>query len=280
MPNEILEKTFTVSAPARLALGNIRGLVGIRPGADGVITVKAEKLVNTGDDQRTEIEMIQEADGLVKVKTRFLDSWVDWLFGARPCKVNYTVTAPRACALRVDGVSNELFVEGFEGDSSFNTVSGGMTVRALNGSLSFDSVSGDMQLSDLTGKLRLNTVSGGIKGVHLSGALNLDTVSGKIELEKSSLPSVKATTVSGKIELETGLGDGPYKFNSVSGNLIMKLPADVHCTAELHSLSGSLSVKLPTISSSQHNGTRTTEIQGGGVKIYLNSVSGNMEIRS
>jgi DUF4097 and DUF4098 domain-containing protein YvlB len=280
MPNEILEKTFTVSAPVRLALGNIRGLVDIRPGMDGVITVKAEKLANTGDANRTEIEMLQEGDGSVKVKTRFLDAWIDWIFGARPCKVNYTVTAPRACALRVDGVSNELFVEGFEGDSSFNTVSGGMTVRALNGSLSFDSVSGDMQLSDLTGKLHLKTVSGHVKGIQLSGALHMDTVSGDIELEKSTLPSVKATTVSGRLRLETGLGDGPYKFNSVSGKLIMKLPADARCTAELQSLSGGLSVKLPTTSGSRHNGTRSTEIQGGGVKVFLNSVSGNMEITS
>jgi len=280
MPNEILEKTFTVPAPARFELNNIRGSVDIRPGADGVITIRAEKLVNTGNAKQTEIEMLQEADGSVKVKTRFPDFWLDWLFGSKPCKVNYTVTAPRACAIQVNGVSSDMFVEGFEGDASFKTVSGEMTARALNGSLRFDSVSGDMQLSDLTGELRLNTVSGGIKAAGLSGALNLDTVSGDIGLEKSSLPSVKATTVSGKVELETSLGDGPYKFNSVSGKLIMKLPADAHCTAKLHSVSGGLFVKLPTISSSQHNGTRSAEIQGGGVNIYLNSVSGNMEITS
>ena len=278
MPNEILEKTFPVSTPARLNLGNIRGLVNIHPGAEDVITVRAEKLVNTGDAKRTEIEMIQEADGSVKVKTRFLDSWLDWVFGSKPCKVNYTVTAPRVCALRVDGVSNDMFVEGFEGDSSFNTVSGEMTVRALNGSLSFDSVSGDMQLSDLTGELRLNTVSGGVKGTHLAGTLSLKTVSGEVDFDQSTLQSVSATTVSGGMELETDLGNGPYKFDSISGDLTMKLPADVRCTAELQTVSGDLSIRLPASSVSRQRGRQVTDVQGGGVKVFLKSVSGNMQL--
>lgn len=280
MPNEILEKTFTVSVSPRLVLSNIRGSVDIHPGVDGVISVKAEKLVNTGDAKNTEIEMTQETDGSVKVKTSFPDFWFGWLLGSKPCKVNYTITAPRSCALQVNGVSNDVFAEGFEGDSSFKTVSGDVTVRALNGSLSFDSVSGDMQLSDLTGKLRLNTVSGEIVGTHLSGTLDLNSVSGDIELEQSNLPSVMARTVSGEMTLETELGDGPYQFNSISGDLTLKVPADTHCTAELHSMSGDLSVKLPVASTSRYNGARVTKVQGGGVKVHLTSVSGDMEIRS
>ena len=280
MPNEILEKTFTVSAPARLVLSNIRGSVDIRPGVDDLITVKAEKLVNTGDAERTVIEMTQEPDGSVKVKTDFPEIWYGWLFGSKPCKVNYTITAPRTCALQVNGVSNEVFAEGFEGDASFKTVSGGMKVRSLNGSLSFDSVSGDMDLSDLTGKLRMNTVSGEINGTHLSGTLSLNTVSGDISLEESDLPSVTARAVSGEVTLETGLGDGPYTFNSVSGDLKLKVPEDTHCTAKLQSMSGDLSVKLPVDSVSRHNGMQTIDVQGGGVKVYLNSISGDMRIRS
>ena len=280
MSNQILENNFTVSASARLVLCNIRGSVDIRPGTDGVITVKAEKEVDTGDPKQTEIDMTQEADGCVKIKTRFPDSWLDWFFSSMPCKVNYIVTAPRACALQITGVSNSVFVEGFEGDASFKTVSGGMTVRALNGSLNFDTVSGDMELSDLTGKLHLNTVSGDIKGAHLSGALNLKTVSGDIEFKQSSLPTVTANAVSGGMELDTSLGEGPYKFNSVSGDLTIKLPADAHYTAELQSLSGDLSIKLPVTSVSRHNGKQSAEVQGGGVKVYLNSVSGDMEIKS
>lgn len=278
MSDEILEKTFSVSGSPRLVLGNIRGSVDIRPGADGVIMVKAEKLVTSGDANATTIEMTQEADGMIRVKTRFSEPWLGWLFGSRPCKVNYTVTAPRNCALEVSGVSNELFVEGFEADASFKTVSGEMTVRGLKGSLSFDSVSGEMWLSDLTGNLHLNTVSGGVNGKHLAGTLSLNTVSGEVDFDQSTLQSVNATTVSGGMELETALGDGPYKFDSVSGDLTMKLPADVRCTAELRTVSGDLSIRLPASSISRQRGRQVTEVQGGGVKVFLKSVSGNMQL--
>jgi DUF4097 and DUF4098 domain-containing protein YvlB len=275
-----LEKTFAVSGTARLSLGTIRGSVDIRPGTDGVIMVKAEKLADTGDTENTVIEMTQEADGSVKIKTRFTDYWLGWLFGSKPCEVNYTITAPRACALTVNGVSADVFIEGFEGDASLKTVSGDITVRTLHGSLSFDSVSGDVQVADLAGDLRFNTVSGDINGERLAGAVHLNTVSGDVDFEESNLPSVSASTVSGEVAMETGLGEGPYSFNSVSGDLTLKVPADTHCTAELHTLSGDLSVKLPVTSTTIHNGKRSVEAQGGGVRVYLNSVSGDMRIKS
>lgn len=280
MSNQILEKTFTVSGAARLSLGAIRGSVDIRPGADGVITVKAEKLAETGDAENTVVEMTQDGDGSVKVKTRFTDYWLGWLFGSKPCKVNYMVTAPRSCALTINGVSNEVSAEGFEGDASFKTVSGDMTVRALNGSLYFDSVSGDVQVADLTGDLRFNTVSGDISGERLAGAVHLNTVSGDIDFEESNLPSVSVSTVSGEVTMETGLGEGPYSFKSVSGDLTLKVPADAHLSAELQTLSGDLSVKLPVTLMSRRNGKQSVEAQGGGVRVSLNSVSGDMRIKS
>ena len=280
MSNPILEKTFSVSGAARLELGNIRGSVDIRPGADGVIVVKAEKLANTGDGGNTAIEMKQESDGAVKVRTRFSEFWLGWLFGSRPCKVNYVVTAPRACARKINGVSNDLFAEGFQGDSSFKTVSGDMTLRALDGALRCESVSGDMQLSDLNGDLHLETVSGDVSGARLSGTMALHSISGQAEFEQSSLSSVSANAVSGGMTLETGLGAGPYKFNSVSGDLTLKIPAEARCTAELHTISGDLHVKLPAASLSRRNGVQTADVQGGGVRVYLNSVSGDMEIKA
>ncbi len=280
MSDEIFEQVFQVTGPARLEVNNIRGSVDIRPGADGIITVKAVKQAHTGDGARTEIEMKQEADGSVKVKTRFPEVHLGWLFGSHPCEVDYTITAPRACAIHANGVSNELFAEGFEGDASFKTVSGDLTVRALHGALSLNSVSGDMELANLTGSLRLSTVSGDITGTHLSGTVSLNTVSGDVELEQSSLLSVEATTVSGDMEMETALGDGPYKFNSVSGEVTLKVPADTRCSAELQSISGDISTRLPATSVSRHNGTQTVEVQGGGVKVYLHSVSGDMELKS
>jgi DUF4097 and DUF4098 domain-containing protein YvlB len=280
MSDEVYEQVFQVPGSARLEVNNIRGSVDIRTGSDGIITVKAVKQVNTGNADRTEVEIKQASDGTVKASTRFPEATFGWLFGARPCEVDYTIIAPRACSIKANGVSNDLYAEGFEGDAFFKTVSGDMTVRALNGAVSLSSVSGEMELADLTGNLHLTTVSGDVKGVHLSGSASLNSVSGDVDFEQSSLPHVEATTVSGEMKLETGLGAGPYKFNSVSGDLTLKVPADTRCSAELQTVSGDISTKLPTTSVSRHNGTQMVEVQGGGVKVTLHSVSGDMELKS
>src|SRR5512135_851218 len=122
--SETIEKTFTVTAPARLNLGNILGSVVIRPGNDGVIHVIAIKQTGSGDPKATEIEMTQEGDGTVKVTTRYPEAWWGWIIGSFPCPVDYTVEAPRGCSLKINGVSNDASAEGFEGQFDFHSVSG------------------------------------------------------------------------------------------------------------------------------------------------------------
>jgi DUF4097 and DUF4098 domain-containing protein YvlB len=280
MSEDNFEQVFQVSQPARLDVSNIRGSTQIHSGAEGVITVKAVKHEDTGDSKNTEIEIAQEGDGTVKVKTRFPEIHWGWLTGSQPCKVDYVITAPRACTLKVNGVSNDTLVEGFDGDTSFNSVSGDMTLKTMNGNVRVNTVSGDLDLSGLTGELRLNTVSGDIRGKSLTGPVHLDTVSGDIEFDEANLPSVQATTVSGDLLFKTALGEGPYKFNSVSGEVELKIPAETHCSAELNSVSGSLSVNLPATSISRQRGRQAVEIQGGGVKVSLSSVSGDLALVS
>src|SRR5512142_2196373 len=117
--SETIEKTFTVSSPARLNLSNIRGSVDIRPGPEGVIHVTAVKQTGWGDPKSTEIEMTQEADGTVKVATHYPEAWWGWIIGSFPCAVEYTVEAPRSCSLKVNGVSNTATASGFEGEFDF-----------------------------------------------------------------------------------------------------------------------------------------------------------------
>jgi DUF4097 and DUF4098 domain-containing protein YvlB len=278
--SEIIEKTFTVASPARLDLSNIRGSVEIRPGKDGIIHVSASKDTHSGDAGHTEIELFQETDGTVRVATRFPEGAWSWLFGSFPCRVDYVIQAPRKCSLKINGVSSETFAEGFEGEFAFHSVSGEISLHNLTGPVKVDTVSGEMELAELAGGLRLNTVSGKVNGKHIVGPLHLDTISGQVSLEESSLSSVEATTVSGRMVYQTAFGAGPYRFNSVSGDVELLVPSETHCSAELHAISGKLSTKLPATSIARQGANQAIEVQGGGVKIYLHSVSGNLSLAS
>jgi len=276
--SEIIEKTFTVVSPAFLDLSNIRGSVEIHSGEEGAIHVIATKDTNTGDAKGTEIELSQETDGTVKVATRFPEGAWAWLFGSFPCKVDYVVQAPRKCFLKIKCVSSETHVEGFEGEFSFQTVSGGITLHMLTGPVKVDTASGDVELAELTGDLHLNTVSGKVSGKRIHGPIHLGTVSGKVTLEESSLPSVEASTVSGRMVYHTALSEGPYRFNSVSGDVKLLVPSDTRCSAELHAISAKFSTQLPATSSMRQSGNQIVEVQGGGVKLTLQSVSGNLSL--
>jgi DUF4097 and DUF4098 domain-containing protein YvlB len=276
--SEMVEKNFKVASPANLNLSNIRGSVEILPGEEGMIYITATKDANSGDAKRTEIEFSQEADGTVKVATRFPEGAWSWLFGSFPCRVDYVVKAPCKCSLKINGVSCETLAEGFEGEFSFQTVSGGMTLRSLSGQIKVNTVSGNLELAELIGDLNLKTISGKVTGKRIQGSVHLDTVSGKVSLDESNLNFVEASTVSGGMRYQTAFGEGPYRFNSVSGDVALLVPPETRCSAELRTISGRLSTKIPATSTSRQNGSQTVEIQGGGVKVLLRSVSGNLSL--
>jgi hypothetical protein len=257
---ENIEKTFSVASPAFLCVYNLRGSVEIHPGEDGIIQVTGIKQLHTGDEKRTEIEIDQEEDGTVKVATRFPDSSWNWLIGSQPCEVDYVVKAPRKCSLKLNGVSNTILAEGFEGATTVNSISGAIT------------------LDDLTGSVNIHNVSGEVYGKRITGAMGLDTVSGDVTLQESDLSSIKANTISGDLRMSTGLSAGPYDFKSVSGQVHLMVPPDTHCAVELHSVSGDLVSAFPVAGYSYHLGSQAVEVQGGGAKISLQSVSGDLSL--
>jgi hypothetical protein len=276
--SEILEKNFMVSSPARLDISNIRGSVEIHSGQEGVINIHITKDANSGDANRTEIELTQAADGTVKAATHFPEGAWSWLFGSFPCRVDYVVEAPSKCSIKINGVSSDAIAEGFEGEFSFHSVSGEMTLYNLTGPVKVNTVSGKVDLAELNGDLHLTTVSGKVSGRRIHGPVQLNTVSGQVAMDESSLSSVDATTVSGRMEYQTAFGAGPYHFHSVSGDIELLVPLETRCSAELHAISGKLYTQLPATSISRQNGNQTAEIQGGGVKVSLQSVSGNLSL--
>lgn len=261
MPEERVEKTFPVDGPAFLEVSNVCGAVDVQPGEDGVIRVEAVKRLDSGDPEHTGIEMTQDEDGCVRVKTRFRKGLGWFAIRRGPCRVEYSLRVPHSCSVKVRCVSSKATVGGLEGKFDLETVSGAMRVQ------------------DLEGKIRLHSVSGKITGERLSGPVELDTVSGKVRLSASDMPSVEASSVSGALVLETALGEGPYRFRTVSGSVRLAVPAGSGCSVEVHSVSGRLRTTLPiTRDWEGDRRRRRAEIQGGGTKVRFGSVSGDLRL--
>ena len=262
MSQETQEKTFNVSGTACLELSNIRGSVDIRSGDDGLIQITAIKHTDSGDAGNTEIELTQHSDGSVIAATHFPDGWWLWLVGSVPCRVDYVVKMPRNATLKVRGVSNRAYIDGLSGDFDIH------------------SVSGDITLQNLGGAVLVNSVSGKISAKSLSGSLKLTSVSGRADVASSKLDSIHAKTTSGDLDIQTSLQNGPYGFHSVSGNVDLTLPANAHYSAQLHSVSGKINSAFPIAYRSYGHGSQAVDVQGGGVMISAQSVSGNLTLHA
>ena len=255
MSDETIEKSFQVSAQARLTISNIRGSITIQPGEVNVIEVSAVKHGGF-DNGNFSVEMSQDSDGTVRVETRNKDSWFGFI--SHPPKVDYNVHVPQGSKIDASCVSSSLNVSDLEGVFKLKTVSG------------------DIEIANLTGPFKFKAVSGDISGTKLSGALELGTVSGRAKLLESNFPSADANTVSGALILQTPIAAGPYLFNSVSGAVRMLVPAETSCTAELNSVSGSIRSSLPVSGNTSGHGLKVAQLGNGGTSVRLKSVSGSL----
>lgn len=263
MPQETIERTFTIPSPAHLTVSNVRGTVIITPGEPGQMSVTAVKHTNTGNANQTRVELEQAEDGSVIVAARFDPSAFFFFLNHQPCRVDFIIYAPpTANVITANGVSNSLEMSGLQGVFDLHTVSG------------------DALLKNLAGELKLHSVSGDVygEGLQLIAPLHIETVSGAVRLRASAIPAAQGNTVSGDVMLETALGDGPYNFSSVSGDIGLLAPPATACELVLNTLSGDLSTDLAMTSRSRSLGHQRLEVNGGGAEVHVRSVSGSLAL--
>lgn len=253
-------QTFNVTPPAKLTVKNIRGSVVVRAGKADEIRIQAVLDPNSGNVNSTRIEIGQDEDGSVLAMTH-TDS-LSGVFGrgSNPCKVNYTIYAPSECDIDLNNVSSSAVLEGFQGKFDLSTVSGNLAI------------------SNLAGELKVNSVSGDVTGLRLSNTLGLKTVSGDVKLGSSQLNKLQAKSVSGDIYTESPFGEGPYNFDTVSGDVRMIVPPETGCEIQMNTFSGNVFVGLSSTYIKQTGKLRHILVQDGGPLITFKSMSGDLEI--
>jgi hypothetical protein len=257
----LYEDKFEVSSPARLVVKNVSGSVTVVPGEDGVIKVKAEKILEGGCDDDLTIEVYQEGKDTVYAVARLPERL--HIFGSyRPCRVHFTIEAPVMTNLKIKTVSAHVEAKGFEGDVRIKTVSG------------------SHNLANLTGEIELDSVSGEIEAHNLTGNADVNTVSGRIRLNDGSFPTLRAKTVSGRIEAETALENGPYYFNTVSGSIKLVAPEGTNCEVYAKGVSGRFYTDLNISRSDIGNRSWFVRVGEGGTEVRMKTVSGRMSLVS
>ncbi len=135
---------------------------------------------------------------------------------------------------------------------------------------------GDIVIDSYKGSLELKTLSANIKLTNVSGPLTVNTISGDVEVTFDNLNQ-----------------DDPTSLASVSGLIDVSVSSNQKATFKINNLTGSTYNNLNLEPSSKENDDERSSglksikhkskgeftLNGGGQKIYLKTISGNIYLR-
>jgi len=252
-----------------LAVENIVGNVRVEPGTGRRAEVVAIKRAGRrGDPGDVEVTAHESGDGV-----RFCV----WYPGMRNAE-------PRDRAGARDGCWSWRGRGGRDSNHERNDTEVEFVVRLPAGvRLVAGTVSGSVDARGVSAQAEVTSVSGDVRVDGFSGEeLEAKTVSGHIDLTGVRAERVGAETVSGNVTYDGGIvRDGNYEFKTLSGRVLVTLPAGAGAEVRASTFSGR--VRLPEGATAETTNRRRNRVTGrigaGGATLWVESFSGNVDVR-
>ncbi len=163
--------------------------------------------------------------------------------------VKFEVKVPSEMSFRYDALSS---------------VSGNVDIDNINGTIKAKSVSGNVVVRSAAGTVSATSVSGNVVVGDVNGTATAKSTSGNVEVAIRSLEGAES-----------------MDFASVSGNVQVKLPANLDADVKMSTMSGDLKTDFPLTIEEPKNGPgrRASGRVGGGSRgLKVSSVSGNVSL--
>lgn len=163
--------------------------------------------------------------------------------------VRFEVSVPRSARYdleKVSTASGNIEVEGVRGDINVSTASGDVTVREVSGRINASTASGEMRVKDVT------------------GTVNAQSASGDVEVEIARLQ---------------GMED--MKFTSASGDVNVRLPANLDADVSISTASGDIETDFPIQVKENRYGAGSEAralIGSGSRRIHISTASGDVTL--
>jgi DUF4097 and DUF4098 domain-containing protein YvlB len=237
------QKNYRLGADGTVSVRNVSGDI-ILTGHDGdAVVVNAFK--EGRDRDRVEIEDLSAGNN-VDVRARYPERC------SNDCNasIRFEVRVPRSIRLNLDKIS---------------TASGDIKVTGVQGRVRVNTASGDVLVENVTGSVNASTASGEMRVKDVSGSVNAQSASGDVEVEIARLE-----------------GNEDMKFSTASGDVNVKMPADLDAEVEVSSLSGKVETDFPLeIQETRYGpGTKAHGRLGNGSRtLRISTVSGNASLK-
>lgn len=147
---------------------------------------------------------------------------------------------------------------------------------AVNIEYSSPFASGDIEIDSYKGSLELKTLSASIKLTNVTGPLAINTISGDVEVTFSNLNQDEPTSlasISGLVDVSVSSSQkATFEINNLTGNTYNNLNLESSSKEEEDERASGLN-------SIKHKSKGEFTLNGGGQKIYLKTISGNIYLR-
>lgn len=243
-------ESYEVGDRPRLEVTNTSGRISVVPGATGTIEVMI-----SGDGDRYVVEQIGDT---VTVRP---------LRGSLRGMVSSDVTArvPPGTEVDAKNASGDVVIEvrasrlevaTASGDLRGGEVTGPARIKVASGNVQLDSVDGSLNIASASGDIRVGTVAADLTIQSASGDARVRCAEGRVTMNSASG------------ELRLGRMEGSeLNIRTLSGDVIVGIPARRTVELDMQSMSGELRNRLPEGDGSPPEAT---------VRIVAKSVSGDL----
>jgi len=253
-----------------LRVENARGIVDVRPSADGRLHLVALKLARSPSGSVTREladKTVVETDqfgGTFRVRVRYpthrvnLSLWHDLSSENLPSvEVQLAIEIPAAMSVELSTASGRIISSGLHGRQRLKSASGDVHAEQAAGAVdvttasgdvvaietertSVATASGDISCEVVRGPLRVNSASGDVTIQGAEDSIRVETVGGDVTLDRAPRGLTLRTT-SGEVEVRSV--SGRIRMSSTSGDVDVRLASPV-TAADIETTSGQLSVRL------------------------------------
>jgi DUF4097 and DUF4098 domain-containing protein YvlB len=144
------------------------------------------------------------------------------------------------------------------------TASGDITVEGVRGDIGVATASGDVTVKEVTGRINASTASGEMRVRDVTGAVSAQSASGNVEVEIAQLE-----------------GTEDMKFTSASGDVHVRLPANLDADVSLSSATGSVKTDFPIEVKEERYGPGSqahARLGSGSRSIHISTASGDVSL--
>jgi len=164
-----------------------------------------------------------------------------------------------------------------------NSVSGSITAAGRSGETTLNTVSGGIRSQVQTPRLDARTVSGQVlAGGGVSGEVAAESVSGRVNVNAGRIQRLAVETVSGSLDVSaTGMAPGgKVTMQTVSGSVALKLPVNVSAQLNVKTFSGGIQSDAGQVEKPRYGpgSSLDARLGSGDGDISINSHSGSVRV--